>query len=209
MEIWNPRWPRIIQRTFGQRSSGPMNVVEDLLPVLSLVDETANEHHFERGEFPFSVYGNVPAVALNYAVFAISISTAGWLLVIEQILIGGASAPTIVTGGFAYTGIGAPISASFGITDGRYVSRGMDMPAYVTFQSNAAAAPGTQVLGDYIPATSSMIPVVTGESAIILYKDATSTTGGVFQMAAATANVGFDCQMHGYLRPLDTGEANL
>jgi hypothetical protein len=208
LELWNPRWARSLQRLFNTKggSGSPVQVLDDFMPVVPVIDAAQNEHHFYRGEVPWAIGTSGPQLAANYGQVTLQ-AQPGWLVVVETISLGAATAGVSVQAGIGSLG-GAAAPASLPAPCDLRVPA---VPGLLWDASNNAAAfAGSEIGRWYIGALSPSQIVFSGEQAIVLYNlpGALTPATSAFHIKGNVVNVGFNVVLTGYSRPLDAGEVN-
>jgi hypothetical protein len=212
IEVWNPRWPRSLQRLFnGRGAQAPLTVLDDVMPVVAVNDEDAQEAHFYRGETAWSLWIAVPAVAANFSTFGMTLGAQGVLAVVEKIVVSCAGALPIT--GSMKLDAGLTPTNSVPVIEGRVqlAGQGTAPVMYAVGQSGTGTLPGVATMGVNL-AASGMAQLVDDSNAIVLVwprgqsglAQATS-----FTLIGGTVNLPFYVMASGYTRALDDGEERL
>jgi hypothetical protein len=185
-----------------------MQVLDDVMPVIGLIDPAQNEHHFPRQEVAWSVSTSTSAVAGQFGQLTIS-AQPGWLVVVETLSMGGASAATSILARVgSLAGAAEPASVPSTLD-----TRSIAVPGLLFDASTNAVAPSTvgEVGRWYLPILGPSATYMSGEAAVVLFCEGTTKNPvtGSFTVRGATAQVGFNIILTGYSRPLDAGETGL
>jgi hypothetical protein len=205
LEVWNPRWSRSLQRLFNTKSpAAPLVCLDDVMPVVSMSDPTANEQHFQRGEVPFAVSGSCAGTAVNYASLALD-ARPGYLVVVETVQVSGVAAALSLIGYMGGLGGSNPATNPVGLD-----LRTPNVPGLqFDLASNNTGPAGNECGRWYFPALNAPVLLFGAEAAIILCNatvNASNPATGAFNLKAGAVNIGFNFWLTGYTRPLDTGE---
>jgi hypothetical protein len=209
-ELWNPRWGQSLRKTFLNKggSSSVLQVLDDILPTVSMVDPADNEHHYVRGEKPVSRGGAIAAAAgWQYVTFINAANQTGagnCLAIIERITVSGATGATPI-----YLNLSQPalLGSPTQVTDTRYstlagVSGNNPCLNFLEVQGGVVA-PGVANLISvgYAPALGVMEEILIPTNAVVL------SPSWALTLAAFITGIGFDYSMSGYIREMDSNES--
>jgi hypothetical protein len=200
IEVYTPRWAQFLSKLFsgrGGRGGSPLIVLDDVLPVVSLVDPGEFEAHWLRQEFPFAApLAGLANVGLYTVYQVVNPVNSGYLLMIETVILSGLSvaANTFFGVGPIIAGGLAPLSS----TDLR-VTNAPQMGA----NTSAPGAPPTftNVLGNlYLPALTGPTRLMEPPEGIVI------PPGSSFILYPAVVNVSYYITVSGYVRYAEPGE---
>lgn len=210
MEVWNPRWSELLRRAFNSRAQGgPLIVLDDVMPVVPVLNPDAGEYHYQRGEAPFALAVRSALVAGQYSGAALQVQT-GYIAVVESIIVSGNALACRVSVNLDLKGMVPNFAVNCIDTRVSPVTAGV----YANFTANATApTAGNKVAQVYLPANSPPVELLPWESGIVLYvrqpQPASApliVTTGQLSVACDTVATDLDIYISGYTRLLDVGE---
>lgn len=207
IEVYTPRWANLLRKLFVGKGTGGqlLQVLDDVLPVVPLVDASEAEQHFIRDESTWSTVGQLAASVGNFTVLAVNNPAgSGRLVVIERVTTSGATVAGGIAGGWATVaaGNGVPLT-----NDGRTgnLPSGFSAAAVgshtITASTPAAIGPAsswTHIC--YATALGLLEELVVKDNAVVI------PPGVAWSVFTLTVNTGVDFFLSGYSRPLDPGE---
>jgi hypothetical protein len=208
VEVMFPRWRELLTKTFvGRGSRGQLQVLDDIMPVMPVIDPSESESHYPRGEQLWGWTNATPAVAGQYPTLMIgNDSTAAGsprLVVVESLRMINTTAASVL----CIAGKGANTATLHDATnlDGRWNAPGAAVPTKVAgvatncYSTVTNLLPVVNFLSAQVPANSTFelfnMPI-----ACIL------TPGEAFIAQLQTFNIACYFQVSGYVRQLDPSE---
>jgi hypothetical protein len=205
IEVYTPRWGNFLTKMFvgrGGRGGSPLIVLDDILPVISMIDPGEFEAHWFRDERPWGACSIVPAVALQYAFLSVQNPIGSNVLaVIEGASVSGASTAGPVYGAFSAM-TGAAVVTAYA-TDGRDVNGSVGSPVLsLSVTVGSIAAPTISAFNAaWAPLLGASEPILTGPTQGCVLKP-----GQGFVVMFNTVNVGGDISVNGYVRQAEPSE---
>lgn len=207
IEVYSTRWANLLKKLFIGKGSGGqlLSVLDDIMPMVGLIDPSEVEHHYTREEQVFAGACQIAAAVGTFTAATLyNKPGSNRLVVIERVTVSGATAACA-----AYGQINASNQAGnvpMYVPDLRWANQTAlifpPVPNSVElFQQNNLGAAGTgwSHVG-YCSALGVIEELVTKESAVVL------APGWCFVAGLNAANAGADFAFYGYSRPIDQGE---
>lgn len=206
LQVYTPRWRDLINKLFVGKRQGieDLVVLDDIFPMVSLVDETQGEFHRARGETLWGATQTILASAGNNNKWLVENVIPETITIIESAQISGLSGASLVT---VYTMqstpavAGAPIN-SRDLRGGRTTGGGGVEVAGIrpTFgYTQDAVAPTFTIVGQHsIPASQGPME--------LLQDDVILGAGQSLMIYMATANLGGTASFAGYTRTVEPSE---
>lgn len=197
IEVFTPRWKELLSKLFTSRGGrgGPLVVLDDVMPVVQLVDPTQAELHYPRAELSWGYATTTTGGAAQGPTLTIKNPPgSGKLLVIEDLTLSGPSVAMTIA-------LSISVSTGGGTTAFSMDTRaGLNLPLPQTDTTALVPIVLPCLFAVFMQAGAAPLEVLGVDRAIVLQP------GFELRVVGSAVNQTFNIGANGYVRPLDPSE---